>query len=86
MQILYVWVTALLLCSIITVGWYISNTVVNTVASGNMDMIGTSGKPYSLLKLLEYVNIAWGPIFDFLVILWAIVSSAARDVTSDIYG
>lgn len=86
MRILMVWITALILCSVITIGWYISNTVVNQIASGNMALIGESGRPYSLLKLIEYLNIAWGPAFDFLVILWAIASSAARDVTSEVYG
>lgn len=85
MRILMVWIVALVLMATITIGWYISNTVVNQIASGNMDLIGTSGKGFSLLKLIEYVNIAWGPILDLLVLLWAISSSAARDVTSEIY-
>jgi hypothetical protein len=86
MQILYVWVTCLIVCAVITVGWYISNTVVNVIASSNMDLIGTSGPGYSQLKLLEYVNIAWGPVLDAFVILWAIISSAKQDVTSSVYG
>lgn len=86
MNIIMVWVTALILCSVVTVGWYISNTVVNTIASGSMDIIGTSGQGFNLLKLLEYVNIAWGPVLDFFIILWAFASSSARDITSDIYG
>jgi hypothetical protein len=81
-----VWITALVLCSVITIGWYISNTVFNQIASGNMDLIGTSGRPYSLLKLLEYLNILWGPIFDALVILWAIASSDAEGAVSSVYG
>ena len=85
MRILFVWITALVLCTVITVGWYISNTVVNQIASGNMDLIGTSGKGFSLLKLIEYLNIAWGPVFDFLVIAWALVSSAREDATSVMY-
>jgi hypothetical protein len=85
MQILYVWLTCLLVCGVITVGWYISNTVVNQIASSNMDLIGT-GRGLSELKLLEYVNIAWGPILDALVILWALVNSAKQDVTSSVYG
>ena len=86
MRILMVWITALVLCSVITIGWYISNTVFNQIASGNMALIGTSGEPFSLLKLLEYVNIAWGPILDFLVILWAIGNSDAEGAASVIYG
>lgn len=69
----------------ITVGWYVSNTVFNTIASSNMDLIGTTGQPFSLLKLLEYINIAWGPIFDILVLLWALTYPAERDAVSGIY-
>jgi hypothetical protein len=85
MQILYVWITALVLCLSITIGWYISQDIVNQIANSNMDIIGTSGRGFNLLKLIEYVNIAWGPVFDFLVILWAIVNSARRDITSEVY-
>lgn len=85
MQILYVWITALVLCLSITIGWYISQDLVNQIASSNMDLIGTSGRGFNLLKLIEYVNIAWGPVFDFLVILWAIVNSARRNITSEVY-
>ncbi|NLT52918.1 MAG: hypothetical protein GXX85_18590 [Ignavibacteria bacterium] len=86
MRILTVWVTALVLLCVITVGWYISNTVFNQIASGNMEIIGTSGKSFSLLKLLEYVNIAWGPVLDFLVVLWAVANSDAEGAASVVYG
>lgn len=85
MQILYVWITALVLCLTITIGWYVSQDLVNQIASSNMTLIGESGSGFNLLKLIEYVNIAWGPVFDFLVILWAIINSARRDITSEIY-
>jgi hypothetical protein len=85
MRILMVWITAIVLCSFITIGWYISNTVFNTIASNNMDLIGTSGKPFSLLKLLEYVNILWGPLLDGLVILWAYSNSDTEGMTSNVY-
>jgi hypothetical protein len=86
MRILNVWITALVLCCVITIGWYISNTVFNQIASGNMALIGTSGEPFSLLKLLEYANIAWGPVLDFLVIMWALSNSDAEGAGSVIYG
>jgi Ni,Fe-hydrogenase I cytochrome b subunit len=82
MRIVMVWITALVLMTSITVGYYISNTVFNTIASNNMDLIGTSGEGFNLLKLLEYVNIAWGPIFDFIVLLWALTYPAERDAYS----
>lgn len=82
MKIIAVWITALIIMFFITVGWYASNTIFNTIASGNMDIIGTTGEPFSLLKLLEYVNIAWGPIFDFIVLLWALTYPSERDAYS----
>lgn len=76
-----VWITALMLMASITIGWYMSNTVVNTMASGSMDLIGT-GQGLNLLNLLEYVNIAWGPVFDLIVLLWALTYPAERDAYS----
>lgn len=82
MRIVIVWITAIVLMAFITIGWYASNTIVNTIAVGNMDTIGYSGEGFSLLKLLEYVNIAWGPIFDVIILLWAISYPAERDAYS----
>jgi hypothetical protein len=70
-----------MLMASITIGWYMSNTVVNTMASGSMDLIGT-GQGLTLLNLLEYVNIAWGPVFDLIVLLWALTYPAERDAYS----
>lgn len=81
MRIVLVWITALMLMASITIGWYMSNTVVNTMASGSMDLIGT-GQGLNLLNLLEYVNIAWGPVFDLIVLLWALTYPAERDAYS----
>lgn len=79
------WITALILSLGITLGWYISNLVVNNIASNSMTIIGTTGEAFNLLKLLEYVNIAWGPVLVFFVIIWAIASSATRDIASEGY-
>jgi hypothetical protein len=81
LRIVLVWITALMLMASITIGWYMSNTVVNTMASGSMDLIGT-GQGLTLLNLLEYVNIAWGPVFDLIVLLWALTYPAERDAYS----
>ena len=86
MRIVMVWLTALILCMFITVGWYISNLMVTQIAVSNLLGIGAAGSEgYNLAKLLEYVNIAWGPLFDVIVVLWAIASSARHDVTSEAY-
>ncbi|MHA2219479.1 MAG: hypothetical protein ACXACY_26515 [Candidatus Hodarchaeales archaeon] len=84
MRILFVWLTALILCSTITIGWYIGLTVITGVASAIIGDVG-SGQGLALLTLVEYVAIGWAPVFDFFIIIWAIISSQARDVESEIY-
>jgi hypothetical protein len=77
MKILFVWITAVTLCFSITVGWYISQGIVVQIAHGAL--AGVTGSAASLVSLIEFANIIWGPLFDVLVILWAIVSSQGDD-------
>ena len=83
MRVLFVWFTALVCIFIITVGWYIGNDVVITIASQAMGDI--TGQGFSLLTLVEYVAAWWGPIFDIIVLLWAILNSQEIDPNSRIY-
>jgi hypothetical protein len=78
-----VWLTAVALCFAINFGWYISQDLVLTLAQGALGEV--TGQGLNLLNLIEFLNIIWGPLFDILVILWAIVSSQARDPTSVYY-
>ena len=73
MRVLYVWITAITLITIITIGWYIGNAVVATMAG----QLGTdlTGSALSTLQLLQYVAAWWGPILDVLVLLWAFLNS-----------
>ena len=80
MRILNVWLTAVLLLFSITVGWYISQDLVLNIAH-NM-LAGVTGKASTTLALVEWMNILWGPLFDLLVVIWAIVSSQRDDPTS----
>lgn len=86
MRILMVWITAFVLLTFITVGWLVSNTLVTQIASGNAALIGSVGSEgFNLAKLIEYVNILWGPVLDLLVVIWAIAHSVYRDVASEVY-
>ena len=80
MRILYVWLSCIASCFVITLGWYISLGVVTAIVQGSLGDV--TGKALSLTGLVEYVAIAWGPLFDIVVILWAIVSSQSIDPTS----
>ena len=84
MRVLWVWFTALTSIFIITVGWYIGNGVVMTIAyqaAGDL-----TGKAFSLLTLLEYVAAWWGPLLDIIVLLWAIINSQEIDPSGYRYG
>lgn len=86
MRIVMVWVTALVLFLLITIGYYVSNLMVTQIAIINLLGIGSVGSEgYNLAKLIEWTNIAWGPLFFIIVLLWAIVNSARHDVTSEAY-
>jgi hypothetical protein len=84
MRVLNVWFTAIVCVFIITMGWYICNGVVMTIAYQTMGDLTTQA--FSLLTLLEYVAAWWGPLFDVIVILWAIINSQEVDPNSRIYG
>jgi len=45
-----------------------------------------TGAGLSTLILLQYVSAWWGPIFDVVIILWAIINSQEVDPNSRIYG
>lgn len=78
-----VWLTAVALIFSITVGWYISQDLVLSIAHSTLGDV--TGRAAQTVSLIEFLNIIWGPLFDILVILWAIVSSQANDPQSVMY-
>jgi len=84
MRVLMVWFTAIVSVFVTTLGWYICNGVVITIA--HQALADVTGQAFSLLTLLEYVAAWWGPIFDFIIILWAIINSQEIDPNSRIIG
>ena len=78
------WVTATILLLSVSIGWYVTlpvawalSTQVETVASGN---------GLSALRIVEYVVILWGPLWDLFIILWAFLESHRVDTMSVAYG
>lgn len=46
---------------------------------------GLEGSGFSIASLVMFVAAWWGPIFDVIVVIWAVVSSQAEDAVSAIY-
>ena len=80
MRVLWVWFTAIVSVFVVTLGWYISNGVIITIAYQAAGDLSAQG--FGLLTLLEYVNAWWGPVFDVIIILWAIINSQEIDPNS----
>ena len=83
MRVLFVWFTAILVVFIITLTWYIGNSVIMTISS--QALVGVTGGALNALTLLQYVAAWWGPILDVIVILWAIINSQEIDPTGRSY-
>jgi hypothetical protein len=81
----FVWITCIVLCSTITISWYIGLTLISSLGMVIAGQLG-SGQDLQVAQLVQYVSIAWGPLFDIIVVIWAIVSSQARDIQSEMYG
>ena len=75
-----VWLTAISLLFIVTMAWYISQEVVVSIGSALLGDV--TGEAAATRNLIEYSSIIWGPLFDGLIILWAIISSQRDDPTS----
>jgi hypothetical protein len=77
MRVLFVWFTAVISLFVITIGWYICNGVVVTIA--HQALADVTGQALALTILLEYVAAWWGPLFDVIILFWAIMSSQEID-------
>jgi hypothetical protein len=80
MKVLFVWVTAVVSCAIVTIFWLVGNSVVLAIVDGALS--GVSGQASSLVTIIEYIAVWWGPIFDVVLILWAIINSEPEEVYS----
>lgn len=83
MRLFFVWLTASILIFSISLGWYVSLPVVLGV-SRNLNFTNPTGQ--NIATAVEYSSYAWGPLFCAFIFLWAVISSAKRDVESEVYG
>jgi hypothetical protein len=84
LRMVFVVVTGLALIFVITVSWYTTLAIVTGLLS--VFFTGLSGDAQTVATLTNYAAIVWGPIFDFLIVMWMIGSAQARDVESEMYG
>ena len=70
---------------IITTAWYLGLTIITGITQNLLLSLEEGSQGQSLVYLIQYANIFWGPIFDVLVIIWMIASAQARDVESEYY-
>ena len=77
MRVLYVWFTAILVIFVLTLSWYICNDIVVSIAANALADV--TGSALSLTILVEYVAAWWGPLFDLIVLAWAIINSQEDD-------
>lgn len=80
MRMLFVWVTAIISCAIVTIFWLVSNNIVLAIANGALQ--NPTGQSFSLVTIIEYIAAWWGPIFDVVIIFWAIINSEEIEISS----
>lgn len=83
MRMLFVILTGLSLIFVVTVAWYFSQPVVLSLSNAFISEL--SGDALSVMHLVQFANIIWGPLFDILIITWMIASAQARDIESERY-
>jgi len=85
MRIIVVWMTAIFLIFVISLGWYVTlPTVIGVSYALNSTLTHSTGR--SISAGIQYVAYAWGPLLCIFILLWAIISSQKRDVESEVYG
>lgn len=80
----FVIVTGLTLIFIITLCWYFCLTMVVALLSGFFTVLSSDAQ--GVASLANLAAIVWGPLFDFLIVVWMIASAQAKDVESELYG
>ena len=80
-----VWIVAITIIFIVSIGWYVSQPVVMGVASA-MNSSTTNPQARTVAVGVQYVSFAWGPVLILFVLLWAVISSSKHDVESTVWG
>ena len=85
MRMFMVVTVGIVLLAIISIGWYLSNTLFVSIIESFGAWV-PSGQQTGVLNLIGYANIIWGPLFMGIIIVWMIASASVKDVESEIYG
>lgn len=85
MRILFVWVVAIALIFMVSVGWYSTLPSVLGVSRALNASYYEDANARNIATAVEYASYAWGPVFILFIILWALVSSSKWDVESQRY-
>lgn len=83
MQLFYVWLTALVLITSISLGWYVTLPIVSAFADGIANYTSADPNARNIVQLVEFANFVWGPIMVIFILFWAIIYSQKRDVESE---
>ena len=86
LRMIVVWSVAFTLLFTVSVGWLISLPICFALSSSIEDQVNTLPGALSAFRIIEYVVILWGPIWDIFILLWAFMESHRIDVTSQVYG
>lgn len=85
MRILFVWVVAIALIFMVSIGWYSTMPVVLGMSRSLNATYYADANARNIATAVEYATYAWGPVFILFILLWALVSSSKRDVESQYY-
>lgn len=86
MRMIIVWFVALTLMFTVTVGYYFTLPIAFALSSTIETQVSMLPAALQVLRIVEYVVILWGPIWDLFILLWALMESHRIDVTSQVYG
>lgn len=86
MRMIVVWSVALTLLFTVSVGWLICLPICFALSSSIEAQVSTLPSALGAFRIIEYVVILWGPIWDIFILLWAFMESHRIDVTSQVYG
>lgn len=85
MRIVVVWSFAVILWFTVTLAYLITLPIAFSFGSAIETQV--AGSPaLTPFRIIEFVVIVWGPIWDIFILLWAIMESQRQDVGSMRYG
>ena len=85
MRIIWVWIVAIGLMFTVTLGWYIFLPVSFALSSSIEAQIELNAA-LNILRIVEFITIAWGPLWDLFIVFWAAMESQRIDPMSARFG